>query len=147
MTRATFARIGTTFLLSAACFLSAVCSATHAQVVQLPTFHSFVVSTTVSVPDRGGIVLGGTTNQRASSARRHVIGPDRFLVDSLRNNSGTVSRAHATATIIDLAEWDKAVLAEARRRESQAGTAPDATHRRAAFLSRHVATRSNGSRR
>ena len=55
-----------TFLLVAALgWFAASASSARAQAVQLPTFRYFTVDTTVSVPDRGGAVLGGVS--RASS--------------------------------------------------------------------------------
>lgn len=69
------------------CFV--LCSLTSAGVfgqnvsVQLPTFHYFGVSTTVSVPDRGGVLLGGVNRSRSFSrssgspflpGRRHTSG-------------------------------------------------------------------------
>ena len=56
----------------------------------------------------------------------------------------SVSEASVTAAIIDHAEWDRAVLAEAERRagaEGRAGGGMDPeVARRADFLARHVAT-------
>jgi hypothetical protein len=41
-----------------------------AQIVQLPTFRSFGVSTTVSVPDRGSVSLGGISSNRSGYVER-----------------------------------------------------------------------------
>jgi Bacterial type II and III secretion system protein len=42
----------------------------HAQVVQLPTFRFFGLSTTVSVPDRGSAYLGGVSRSAMSRSER-----------------------------------------------------------------------------
>src|SRR5205085_7321625 len=80
-----------------------------ASTVQLPTFSSFNVTTTVSVPDRGGMYLGGVDRGVDSTVNRGI-GP-------LRNrgigSSRTTSNVSVSATIIDNAELDRAVLAEA----------------------------------
>lgn len=144
MSRMAFGRI---VLGMTACV--AVESFSHAQVVQLPTVRSFGVSTTVSVPDHGGGFLGGTAIGRSSSAARglplRVPGVNPLFRGNSRIGGRFVSRASATATIIDLREWDRAVLAAARRRAGNADPTPDAVERRAADISRHVATRTNGA--
>jgi len=76
----------------------------HAQVqnitVQLPTYNVFGVSTTVSVPDRGSIYLGGVNRSRLGRRSRAT-------------SAGGVS---INATIIDHNAMDRALLAEADRR-------------------------------
>jgi hypothetical protein len=52
--------------------LSLAGSPADAQIVQLPTFRSFGVSTTVSVPDRGSVSLGGITSSRSGYVERGV---------------------------------------------------------------------------
>jgi len=86
-----------------------------AQVVQLPVIHQFSVGTTVVVPDRGTVVLGGVDRYRADSVR---LGPLLPLLGQ-RAWGYEVSRSQAavTATIIDHEEWDRAVLAEAERQQ------------------------------
>jgi hypothetical protein len=80
-----------------------------ATTVQLPTFSFFTVQTTVSVPDGGGISLGGidrgvdsTVNRSSGLTRNRGIGSSR-----------TASGVSVSATIIDREEMDRAVLAEA----------------------------------
>ena len=51
-------------------------SSARAQAVQLPTFNYFTVQTTVSVPDRGGAVLGGV-NRASSGTTSRGFGPLR----------------------------------------------------------------------
>lgn len=105
-----------------------------AQAVQLPTFHSFSVGTTVSVPDRGGAYLGGV--RRAASGRTShgapLVGKTPGLGRLGRNEAigSTVGAAGVgvTATIIDQRALDAAVLAEAR-----AGRAADDSRAAAAL--------------
>jgi hypothetical protein len=100
--------------------------------VQLPTFNFFTVSTTVSVPDRGGAYLGGISRAADGSSTRGV-GPLRNRALSSTRSASSVS---VHATIIDHAEIDRAVLAEAAGRRR--ATASDAYSARADFISRHV---------
>jgi len=81
---------------------------TYQQTVQLPTFHYFGVSTTVVVPTRGTVSLGsigGSTRTRFDRVGNRSLGTSSF--------SGSLSMS---ATVIDLAEMDREVLAEAARR-------------------------------
>jgi hypothetical protein len=78
-----------------------------AQVVQLPVFHQFSVQTTVTVPDRGGMVLGGVNSAYERASRR---GPFSPLNRSLARGASSSSMG-LSATIIDHSEWDRAVLA------------------------------------
>ncbi len=76
------------------------------QTVQLPTFHYFGVSTTVVVPDRGTIPLGGVTYSSMGRTRFDKVGSTYGRsFDSVGLSMG--------ATIIDHDELDRAVLAEA----------------------------------
>ena len=100
-------------------------SVASAQVtVQLPTFQVTGVSTTVIVPDRGTAYLGGVTH---SAVGRNSYGsPLVHSLPGVRQNLGGRSLGRSTiagnlsinATIIDHAELDRAVLAEARRRQA-----------------------------
>jgi hypothetical protein len=130
----------------------------YAQAVQLPSFHSFSVQTSVLVPDRGSAMLGGVDYARSGSTTRGF-GP--FRNRAFGQEVGR-SQASVHATIIDHAELDRAVLAEAARRESiakpalakqgfagrgsQAGLGDEGNRAsrvaaKAEFLSRHVARR------
>jgi hypothetical protein len=84
-----------------------------ATTVQLPTFSVFNVTTTVSVPDRGGISLGGVDRGVDATISR---GP-------IRNRSSTGSRTASSmsvhATIIDNSELDRAVLAAAAAKRGE----------------------------
>jgi hypothetical protein len=86
----------------------------HAQViqqetVQLPTFHYFGVRTTVVVPTRGTIPLGSVTRSGQMRTRFDKVGSSFNMVRDV----GGISLG---ATVIDNAEIDRQLLAEAARR-------------------------------
>jgi len=125
----------------------------QAQTVQLPTLRVFSVNTTVSVPDRGGLNLGGVDTYRSASVSRGVpglsgvpgIGP---LFGSRSIGSSTTSAgASVTATIIDHHEIDAHLLAEAAaRRGEDLRLAPvsDRERRLAAHVAAGMATTTLG---
>lgn len=79
------------------------------QTVQLPTFHYFGVQTTVVVPTRGTIPLGSVTRSGQMRTRFDRVGSSFNMVrDSVGLSMG--------ATVIDNAEIDRQLLAEAARR-------------------------------
>lgn len=132
-------------LASLGCFLGiASTDAQIPQVVQLPTFHSFSVSTTVSVPDRGAAYLGGVSRGAWGSSSRglpglsQVPGLGRLFTNRSIGSSISSSHAYVTATIIDHAEMDELLLAEAAARRGEFQVASE-TDRRAAYLSEFVA--------
>lgn len=139
MTRPTFHR-----LLLISCL--AVPSVVSAQVVQLPTFRFTTVNTTVSVPDRGAVYLGGVNRAATASTSRGVpllgkvpgLGPLARNRGISRTTSATSTSVHAT--IIDHAELDRQVLAEASRQRLASGDrfADPSLARRADFLSRNI---------
>lgn len=113
------------------------------QVVQLPTFDSFSIGTTVVVPDRGATYLGGVSRAYYGRDSSGVPGLSRipmagrlFRNDSYGASVGT-SGAHVAATIIDLQEWDAAVLSAAAQ-QRKAGVADGRIERKAAFLAQHI---------
>jgi hypothetical protein len=125
----------------------------RAQAVQLPTFRYFSVNTTVSVPDRGSAILGGV-NRSSSGTTTRGIGPLRNRASGREVGS---SAASVHATIIDLDELDREVLAEAARRREARGEplvlrSPDEAEPRsplaskADYLSRHIARRDDLSK-
>ena len=59
-------------------FLMVGISTSWGQTVQLPTFQSFSVQTTVSVPDRGSIYLGGVNRAGYRSTSSGVPGLSRL---------------------------------------------------------------------
>lgn len=123
----------------------------HGQIVQLPTFQYFSVGTTVVVPDRGWTYLGGVDRASYSSSRSgvpglsHLPGAGRLFGNRGIGSEVSSSRAYAGATIMDLGELDRAVLAEAAARRGDGGAAlgaggtrDPAIERKAAFLSKHI---------
>ncbi|MCC6511245.1 MAG: hypothetical protein IT423_19240 [Pirellulaceae bacterium] len=86
--------------------LVASVSGAQAQVVQLPSVGSFGVSTTVSVPDQGTAAIGGTGFSRGSRAT-DGFGPALRRGGTSQLSSSSMSM---TATVIDLAAMDEAIL-------------------------------------
>jgi hypothetical protein len=89
-------------------------SESHAQLVQqqsvqLPTFHYFGVTTTVVVPTRGTISMGGVTSSTRGRTRFDKVG-------SSFDRTSQVGGLSMSATVIDNSEIDRALLAEAARR-------------------------------
>ncbi|MEI8382695.1 MAG: hypothetical protein WCJ09_21365 [Planctomycetota bacterium] len=73
--------------------------------VQQPVVRSTSVGTTVSVPDRGSVFLGGVTSAEAS---RQSYGPLR--TGTSRGYSLSASSVSASVRIIDLQAMDEAIL-------------------------------------
>jgi type II secretory pathway component GspD/PulD (secretin) len=117
-------------------------SSAGGQVVQLPTFQSFSVGTTVVVPDRGAAYLGGVNRAYYQSNRYGVPGLSglpgvgRLFGNRSAASGVSSSGAYVTATIIDHREWDAAVLAAAQARSPASRVSE--TQRRAAFIARHI---------
>lgn len=117
-----------------------------AQTVQLPTFQFSTVNTTVSVPDRGAMYLGGVNRAATGSTSRGtpLLGklPGLSRLTRSRGISRTTSASSMSvhARIIDHAELDRQVLAEAARLRNARGTSlvDLGAQRRADFLSRNV---------
>jgi hypothetical protein len=136
-----------TYLLVAAIGVLAGASFANAQAVQLPTFRYFSVDTTVSVPDRGGVILGGV-DRASSGTTSRGFGPFR---NRASGSSVSSSVASVHATIIDHEELDRATLAEARRLRGADASCANASRAegwsvrrdpvasKADFLSQHVA--------
>ncbi len=81
--------------------------------VQLPTFSSFSVGTTVSVPDRGSVYLGGI--KRASTGRnefRVPLLPFRPFRNTGIGRELSASSVHVTATIHDFEAMDEFLLSQ-----------------------------------
>ena len=107
-----------------AALLVSYVSPSSAQVtVQLPTFHVTGVSTTVLVPDGGSVYLGGVTDSSIGASSYgspfggNLPGLRRNLATRSFGRSTSTSNFWASATIIDHAELDRAVLAETERRQ------------------------------
>lgn len=93
-------------ILVAATTLLGSSSILHAQItVQQPVVRSTSVGTTVSVPDRGSVLLGGVTSAEAS---RQSYGPLR--TGTSRGYSLSASSVSASVRIIDLQAMDEAIL-------------------------------------
>jgi hypothetical protein len=78
-------------------------------VVQLPTFRSFAVSTTVVVPDRGTAHLGGVTSSRVHRTRTGAAGRP---IGGALGRDRDVAGAQVGVWIHDFEAMDKALLAE-----------------------------------
>ncbi len=78
--------------------------------VQLPTLQVFTVDTTVSVPDRGGMWLGGMGHRREG---RNEFGPRPFASRPGLGVETGASGVFVSATIMDFEELDRQVLARA----------------------------------
>ncbi len=89
------------------------------QTVQQPVFQSFSTGTTVTVPDGGSGLLGGVSSARYGSSSRgtpilgKLPGVGRLFNNRAIGNEFTTSRNYVRAQIIDLNEWDQAVLSQA----------------------------------
>ncbi len=131
--------------VTAAWMMLPACQA-HSQVVQLPTFRVFNVSTAVMVPDGGRVRLGGVNRSASGSIQRGVPGLSNIPgVNRLFNNraigsSAGSSQVDVTAEIIILEEYEEAVLAEARRRQALRRQEIE-LEQQADFLSRNIGKR------
>jgi hypothetical protein len=95
----------------------------EAQVVQLPSMHTFTVQTSVLVPDSGGTYAGGVGRSFQGSTSRGVPGLGPLGRNTARGGAVTGTGVMVHATIIDHEELDKLVLEEARAlREGRGGT-------------------------
>lgn len=100
-------------------------------VVQLPSYSVFGVSTSVSVPDRGSISLGGVGQSSSGST---AFGPALGPGNRAFGRSTSASSATLHATIHDSDALDRATLARAARRPSLAASGGS---RRLSPYSRH----------
>lgn len=122
------------------------------QAVQLPTIHNTGVSTTVLVPDRGSMLLGGINRSSSGSVTSgvpglsHIPGANRLFKNRAIGSSSGAMNMSVNVFVHDLREMDEALLAEAAARRGgaalpvgRAAPAPlTAEDRRAAFLTQHV---------
>ncbi len=105
--------------------MSWTCSA-RAQVIFLPSWQQFSVSTSVSVPDRGSALLGSTGRQGTGRTLRGVPGLPNWGTNRGIARSRSAASVHVTVT--DLAAWDAAILNQGRvvsdvERQERAGSA------------------------
>jgi len=108
-----------TFLVLIGMLLAGLTSGSQAQVVQLPTFRFFGISTTVSVPDSGGAYLGGVSRSSRGGAERRLPRLSRAPVAGRPFGNRAVAGATQTggmsvhASIHDFEVMDKALIGEA----------------------------------
>lgn len=100
--------------------------------VQQPSFQTFSVATTVSVPDRGSALLGGVG--RAASGRINS-GPLRTNTNTGRDVQG--GSVTASVRIHDFAEMDRQVLSQAARSDRTARLPGQAEHAYNTLVGRH----------
>ncbi|MDA0833136.1 MAG: hypothetical protein O2955_08140 [Planctomycetota bacterium] len=110
--------------------------------IQQPVVEQFSVGTTVSVPDRGGIILGGV--HRAGASRKS------FGFSRPGTNTGTFSQGSSTSVhvwIHDFEEMDRAVLEAAELQSSRSShlrygavspLRPEVAHAAAVLKKRHA---------
>lgn len=92
------------------------------QVVQLPSITTFGSDTTVLVPDRGAMSLGGNSSARAGSNSFSGLPPQRGIgIDR------SVSGMSVTARIHDMQELDRELLEAAPARAPLGASAPRAS--------------------
>ncbi len=107
-------------LLAASCcaLVSLGAADLAAQAVQLPSYEFFGTSTTVVVPDRGAVSLGGVNGAASGMNQFGGLPGNRS-----RGTAGQASGASVTVQIHDFDSMDQALLAEAARRRNGAGMA------------------------
>lgn len=96
--------------------------------VQLPTFQQFSIQTSVSVPDRGTMVLGGVdraasgVNTRGVPGFSHIPGANRLFKNRAIGRDVGSSQASVSVWVHDLKGMDEAILAEAAARRDATQT-------------------------
>jgi hypothetical protein len=108
-----FPRIATMLALLAGSNLSALAQAPA--VVQLPSFSTFGVNTSVSVPDRGSIPLAGVGRASTGST---AYGPSAGRGNRAAGSNLSTSRSSARASIHDTEALDRDTLARAKGSQS-----------------------------
>lgn len=149
-------RLGSAFLIVVAVAWIVPSQASAQNVVQLPTFQTFSVGSTVLVPDRGGALLGGVNRAAVGSVERGVPGlsnlpyANRLFKNRAIGSTTSPSTISVHAHIIDFEAMDKALLAEAARRRDirqndprfdQVQAENPEVKDRAEFLSRNIGRR------
>lgn len=100
--------------LSALLVLPGWCAIASGQSVQLPTFHQFSASSTIVVPDRGSVLLGGV-NRSASGSNQFGGLPGSWSL----GNAASASGVSVSVQIHDFEAMDRALLEEAARRHGR----------------------------
>lgn len=85
----------------------------QAQVLQLPTYRQFAIGTTVVVPDRGSVSLGGNGGAAAGSSQFGAFGVPLQRAAGSHTSAGGMS---ISATIHDFEAMDRALLERAAAR-------------------------------
>lgn len=104
-------RFAAALLVAAGGMFSAAEVQAQATTVQLPTFNFFTVTTTVSVPDRGGTSLGGI--KRSSDGRNEFGAPLSPLGNRSIGSERQAANMSVHVTIHNLDELDQDILARA----------------------------------
>ena len=110
--------------------LAGVTRMAHAQapaVVQLPSFSTFGVDTSVSVPDRGSASLGGAGRSSTGST---AFGPAFGPGNRSFGRSSSSSRTSVRATIHDTEALDRTTLARAKGTEGKSAVPTQSMARR-----------------
>jgi hypothetical protein len=98
-----------------------------AQVLQLPSMHTFEVQTSVMVPDSGGMSLAGASRAAMASSTRGVPGWGPLGRNAASSRIAGASGMMVRATIIDHEELDRRTLGAATgRRATDSRTDADA---------------------
>lgn len=133
-------------LITLAALLTAISNGA-AQTVQLPEFRFTTVQTTVSVPNRGGVSLGGISSSSSGRTANGVPilgklpGVGGLFGNRAIGRSDSAGSFSVHATIIDLKEMDEAILAGAAGRARRVVEGPSPAEIKAGYLSRHVGHR------
>ncbi|MCA9230199.1 MAG: hypothetical protein KDA57_06085 [Planctomycetales bacterium] len=95
------------------------CEGQTVQRLLLPTFYGFGAQTTVVVPDRGTVYLGGVDGSRRGQncCGMPLGGGVPGLGSRERGRNSSTGSAAVSATVIDHRELDRAVLSETERRQ------------------------------
>jgi hypothetical protein len=98
-----------------------IASAQQATTVQLPTYSYFTTRTTVSVPDRGSVYLGGV--KRAATGRNEFGAPLMPFGNRSIGAERSASSARVSVTIHDFEAMDEYLLSQPVSRASQPAVA------------------------
>lgn len=105
-------RVAIILLGACTCILTTRQVQAQATTVQLPTFNFFTVTTSVSVPDRGGTSLGGIN--RSSDGRNEFGAPLSPLGNRAIGSERQALNMSVHVTIHNLDEMDQDILARAQ---------------------------------
>jgi hypothetical protein len=102
-------------LIALAILPDGIANAQPVGVVQLPTFQFFSIQTTVSVPDSGGVSLGGVSRSSPYQSRRGLplLGREPLFGGRAIGRTSSASGMSVHAKIHDMQEMDEALLRQA----------------------------------